>query len=524
MEPRWSCEVVSAVDLPAPANAVARAEGENPPGAFVQMQERGDARDTNDGSKSGDSKSVSLFASVVTDEHGDPSLAAIPASWPSASLPHACVALAAAPPVSRGAPPTLAGLDARGVLRCGARVVARDVRSFAVHVGDVFRGANDEGFFLKEDDAALASARAYAESWRAWSAGGGSDETETMSARRYPEARLVYATLADELRVVDLADVFVDTDTDDTDDTASDPTDGRFSDESSRVFAKKTDRAERETGNAFAAAAGGTRANAAETRRVRDENRSRSVQNDRMHVSMRAAMRPADAGRGIDSRTRRIEQGARVVAAPPGTVDVVLQMPRGNLEKVAPRSLVLPFLARALDARRFAAAAAVAARHRVDLNVIVDRAWPRFLKHADEFVRDVDDPDVIAEILECLDGGDCTAPGAPYARLPAPPSGSEAEDAASLDAASLDAENTPSFVERANVEKEFEKEELGSSGLLTSPSLDLARLARAMMTNTPGAEGPALRDGRRRTTPTTSPPRTKPPPRRAAPTPGERSG
>ena len=31
-EPRWSFEIVSAVDLPAPANAVARAEGESPPG------------------------------------------------------------------------------------------------------------------------------------------------------------------------------------------------------------------------------------------------------------------------------------------------------------------------------------------------------------------------------------------------------------------------------------------------------------------------------------------------------------
>ena len=93
-EPRWSCEVVSAVDLPAPANAVARAEGESPPGAFVQMQEHGDTSVS----------SVSLFASVVTDEHGDPLLAAIPASWPSASLPHACVALAAAPR-RRGARP-----------------------------------------------------------------------------------------------------------------------------------------------------------------------------------------------------------------------------------------------------------------------------------------------------------------------------------------------------------------------------------------------------------------------------------
>ena len=50
---------------------------------------------------------------------------------------------------------------------------------------------------------------------------------------------------------------------------------------------------------------------------------------DQLHVSMRAAMRPADASRAADVRTRRVEEGARIVAVP-GAVDVVLQMPRGN--------------------------------------------------------------------------------------------------------------------------------------------------------------------------------------------------
>ena len=277
---------------------------------------------------------IGLAASVVTDGHGDPLLAAIP----RLALGVRTRAWRRRAPRRQGAPRHRR--PRRWAFCAGSRVVARDVRSFAVHVGNI--GATDEVF--EEDDAALASARAYAETWRAWSAGvDAKGETETTSCGR-PEARLVYATLADELRVVDLVDVFVDTDdTDDTDDRVSDPTptDGRVSDDA-RTF---------ETGNAFATAAGGTRANAAETRRVRAEkNENRSVQNDRMHVSMRAAMRPADAGRGIDSRTRRIEQGARVVAAPPGFVDVVLQMPRGNLEKCA-RGLVLP-LARALDARR----------------------------------------------------------------------------------------------------------------------------------------------------------------------------
>ena len=47
-------------------------------------------------------------------------------------------------------------------------------------------------------------------------------------------------------------------------------------------------------------------------------------------------------------------------------------MPRGNLECVTPRFLALPAIASALRDERFAAAAALAARHRVDLNLLVD--------------------------------------------------------------------------------------------------------------------------------------------------------
>ena len=142
-EPRWSCEVVSVTDLPASANAIARAEGENPAGAFVQMQTR--CVDASDASNDSSHAPTSLFASAAEDEHGDPTLSAVETSWPSASLPRACVALVALPPATRGAPPTLAGLDARGVLRCGERVVARDVRSFAAH-----RDIGDGDLFFKE--------------------------------------------------------------------------------------------------------------------------------------------------------------------------------------------------------------------------------------------------------------------------------------------------------------------------------------------------------------------------------------
>jgi elongator complex protein 1 len=42
-----------------------------------------------------------------------------------------------------------------------------------------------------------------------------------------------------------------------------------------------------------------------------------------------------------DWETRRVERGSLIVAACPSSMSLVLQMPRGNLETVYPRPLVL---------------------------------------------------------------------------------------------------------------------------------------------------------------------------------------
>lgn len=46
-----------------------------------------------------------------------------------------------------------------------------------------------------------------------------------------------------------------------------------------------------------------------------------------------------------------MEQGAYLIAAPPHDVRVIMQLPRGNLETVAPRALVLSAIASSLQAR-----------------------------------------------------------------------------------------------------------------------------------------------------------------------------
>lgn len=50
-----------------------------------------------------------------------------------------------------------------------------------------------------------------------------------------------------------------------------------------------------------------------------------------------------------DETVRQIERGACIVCAVPTDTKVVLQMPRGNLEVIHPRSLVLSAIRRSLD-------------------------------------------------------------------------------------------------------------------------------------------------------------------------------
>jgi elongator complex protein 1 len=51
---------------------------------------------------------------------------------------------------------------------------------------------------------------------------------------------------------------------------------------------------------------------------------------------------------------RKVERGSRIVTAVPSTMSLVLQMPRGNLETINPRPLVMEVVKQDLDAYVFA--------------------------------------------------------------------------------------------------------------------------------------------------------------------------
>ena len=75
-----------------------------------------------------------------------------------------------------------------------------------------------------------------------------------------------------------------------------------------------------------------------------------------------------------------------------------------------------------MQADAFGEAWRLATVNRVDLNVLVDYAWPRFLEHGAQFVAAVGDDQAVCDLLAALKEGSVTAAGGLYAQaLPDPP-------------------------------------------------------------------------------------------------------
>jgi elongator complex protein 1 len=116
-----------------------------------------------------------------------------------------------------------------------------------------------------------------------------------------------------------------------------------------------------------------------------------------------------------DVTLRTIEEGSLLVASPAESVDVIYQAPRGNLETARPRALVLPSVAAALDQGDYASAWRLATVDRLDLNVLADFKWPRFLGQAVDFVKAVGSDVDIADFVAGLAPGSVTGAGGLYA-------------------------------------------------------------------------------------------------------------
>ncbi|ETI52786.1 hypothetical protein F443_04151, partial [Phytophthora nicotianae P1569] len=88
----------------------------------------------------------------------------------------------------------------------------------------------------------------------------------------------------------------------------------------------------------------------------------------------------------VNFESRSIERGALLVATVGQRASVIVQMPRGNLECMSPRLLVLALVVQQIQAREYVSALEICRRHRLDLNVLVDFNPQAFIKSFPQFL------------------------------------------------------------------------------------------------------------------------------------------
>jgi elongator complex protein 1 len=103
---------------------------------------------------------------------------------------------------------------------------------------------------------------------------------------------------------------------------------------------------------------------------------------------------------------RPIDRGSYIVTGLPNDVRIVLQTPRGNLETIAPRPLVVQRVWRLARAKEYGSAFRLSRQQRIDMNVMVDADPDDFLLNVDRLVDQVLVPSHLSVFLTYLQGPD----------------------------------------------------------------------------------------------------------------------
>uniref|UniRef100_A0A8C3T4M0 Elongator complex protein 1 n=1 Tax=Chelydra serpentina TaxID=8475 RepID=A0A8C3T4M0_CHESE len=87
---------------------------------------------------------------------------------------------------------------------------------------------------------------------------------------------------------------------------------------------------------------------------------------------------------------RKVERGSRIVTVVPQDTKLILQMPRGNLETVHHRALVLAQIRKWLDRLMFKEAFECMRKLRINLNLLYDHNPKVFLENVETFIKQID--------------------------------------------------------------------------------------------------------------------------------------
>ncbi|CAE6532691.1 unnamed protein product [Rhizoctonia solani] len=95
----------------------------------------------------------------------------------------------------------------------------------------------------------------------------------------------------------------------------------------------------------------------------------------------------------VSWEVRRVERGSRIVTPVSSAASVVLQLPRGNLETINPRPLVLASVRADMEKGDFRKAFLACRKHRIDLHVLVEYAPGIFADNPGQFVDQIPEVD-----------------------------------------------------------------------------------------------------------------------------------
>ncbi|KAJ1350615.1 hypothetical protein KIN20_006444 [Parelaphostrongylus tenuis] len=99
---------------------------------------------------------------------------------------------------------------------------------------------------------------------------------------------------------------------------------------------------------------------------------------------------------------RSVELGSNLIACNCHGVNVIMQMPRGNLETIHPRLFVIRVIKQLIDDQNYLEALRSMKKHRIDMNLIVDYKPDAFMNSIPMFLQSVADPDLLIIFVAAL--------------------------------------------------------------------------------------------------------------------------
>lgn len=121
-----------------------------------------------------------------------------------------------------------------------------------------------------------------------------------------------------------------------------------------------------------------------------------------VHLTTPSSMQVPGDTPEVDERCRSVERGAKIVTVIPSIYAVILQMPRGNIETIYPRLLVLSGIRHHLKQQDYLSAFLASQTHQVDMNILHDYDSETFLANVSKFVDQLQKPSRIDEFLSKL--------------------------------------------------------------------------------------------------------------------------